>query len=226
MKYLLVLLFSLTALAAPIEKEIKKFNTFIPNGFDSNDATEIVVTGLLPNHCYQSPKVVVKGENLNEIRVKVYANFVDVDECVQVQIPFMLTVPLGVLDSGNYKVKSYDTEKILFVEQARTISIDDRLYANVDYIEENSYNRTVKLIGNNPSDCFELDEIKYTDNGYDTISVLPVLKVVKQDCPEVLVPFEYEFEVPKHLSSKIILLHARKMNGKSVNKLFRNKLFK
>jgi hypothetical protein len=226
MKYLLALLFSMTALAAPVEVELKKFNTFIPKGFDSNDSTEIVVTGLLPNHCYQSPRVEVKGENLNEVRVRVFANFVDVDECVQVQIPYMLTVPLGILDSGNYKIKSYNTEKILFIEQARTISIDDKIYANVDYIEENDYNRVVTLHGYNPSDCFELDEIKYTDNGFDTISVLPVLKVVKQDCPEVLVPFEYKFEVPRHLDSKVILLHARKMNGKSINKLFRNKLKK
>lgn len=207
----------------PQEVEIKTYDFYIPKGFDSNDASELVVSGVLPSHCYQSPKVEVKGTKGSEISVTVKALYLPYEKCLQVIIPFTLTVQLGVLDSGEYKIISNnEKEGKMHIDLARTIGMDDSIYANVEYIEESDYGRTITLVGTNPSDCFELDRIDYTTNGNNTISVLPILKVKSDVCLPVESDFEYQFEVPADLPAKIILIHVRKMNGKSVNKVYKN----
>lgn len=224
---LLVFIISAHSFAAtkPIEVEIENYNVYIPKGFDSNDASEVIVSGVLPNHCHQAPKVEVKGTSPKEIEVTVKALYSPGDQCLQVMIPFTLTVHLGILDSGDYKIKSNNHKTgSMTIDLARTIAMDENIYANVEYIEENDYDRTVTLVGTNPSDCFELDRIDYTTNGNNTVSILPILKLKSEECLPVETDFEYEFKVPNTLTAKVLLLHVRKMNGKSVNKVFRNKL--
>lgn len=213
------------ATVKPVEVEIENYNVYVPKGFDSNDSSEIIVSGILPSHCFQAPKVEVKGANPKEIEVIVRALYSPIDQCLQVAIPFTLTVPLGILDSGDYKIKANNLKTdSMRIDLASTIAMDENIYANVEYIEENDYDRTVTLVGTNPSNCFELDRIDYTTNGNNTISILPILKLKSQECLPIETDFEYEFKVPNTLSANVLLLHVRKMNGKSVNRIFRNKL--
>jgi hypothetical protein len=199
---------------------------FAPIGFDSNDSSEIVVAGYLPNLCYKvaHADTAVTGKS---VKIEVTALKSDSELCLQMIIPFLEVATLGVLDKGDYAVTvnpgfGAKTTELPVVESTSS-AIDDYVYANVSSIERIHGTRRVLLKGENPSPCYELDGINAVSNGKDAYSVLPVLKQVSPMCPQVLIPFEYEFTVPTDLAVEKLLLHVRVMNGKSVNSLFYNR---
>jgi hypothetical protein len=221
---------SLNAFAkAPVEIEVPVEHVYAPVGFDTNDRTEIVVEGFLPNLCYQSPKTSVEVIG-NEIKIKLTSLYTEPSPyfCTQMIVPFTETVKIGLLNKGNYKLTvngraSEESANQLIVTEAMSNAIDSYSYAYVEYIERTQGNsRIVKLKGYNPSDCFELEKIDYISNGIDAYSILPKMKQVSSFCPMKMVEFEYDFEVPNDLNRKKVLLHVRTMNGKSVNTIFSN----
>lgn len=203
-------------------------HTFAPLGFDTNDNAEIVIAGYLPNPCWKAPstKVAVNGKEIS-IEVTGYSpNDAEPDSptermCPQMIVPFLESASLGVLDKGQYKVtvnkKSDASVKIV---ESTSPAVDDHVYASVTSIERLENTRTVLLKGENPSSCYVFDRIEHVSNGKDTYSVLPIMKQISEICPLKLVPFTYEWNVPKDLTGDQILLHVRSMNGKSANALF------
>ncbi|MGZ3808168.1 MAG: hypothetical protein ACXVCE_08785 [Bacteriovorax sp.] len=225
-------LIPMMSLAAPItyEANVPVDHVFSPAGFDSNDNTEVVVTGFLPNLCYKAPKstVSVKDGKIS-VSVKAIKNQMGMGFCADVIVPYIEYIDIGVLDKGNYQIavnekSSWEQKSNISIAEASSSSIDEAVYANVDQVvrgEEGS--RKVLLKGYNPSDCFELKEIVVLDNGVDTYSVLPKMKQVRSFCPKKMIPFSYEFEVPEKLEADKVLLHVRVMDGRSVNAFFNNK---
>ncbi len=206
--------------AAPIDE------VFSPVGFDSNDNGQVIVTGHFPNLCYKSPSAKVKV-NGKKIEVKVEALYNAQGVCAEMVVPFMQVVELGLLDRGDYKIvvnKGSSTVKSseLHVDESTSSSVDDFVYANVEYVEKSETGRKIQLKGHNPSDCLVLEEVKFIANGKNSLSVLPIMKQVSDFCPMKLIPFSYEVEVPKVLPQDIALLHVRVMDGRSVNTLFPN----
>jgi len=226
-----ILLSSYAALATPIESDVPVDNLFVPNGFDSNDNSEVIISGYLPNLCYKSPstKMAIKG---NEVKISVKAlysapaNFM----CGEMIVPFIQKVSLGLLEKGLYKITVNQngpgaTQEKLKVSESSSDAMDDHLYASVDYVEKMGMGaRTVTLKGYNPSDCLELEKIEYIHNGKDTYSILPIMRKIRDFCPMKNVPFAYEFEVPTELKANKVLLHVRSMDGRSVNTIFPNYL--
>lgn len=212
------------------ETTIPVDHIYSPAGFDSNDNTEIVITGVLPDLCYKAPKstVVVKDGKIN-VTVKALRKNNGLAFCTLIRLPYTEVVSIGVLDKGKYNVAVNEKTRLEFagklaVMEAQSNSVDDTIYANVEKIERlDEDKRTVVLKGYNPSDCFELKEIEIRDNGQDTYSVLPKLKQVRGFCPKKMIPFTYEFEVPEKLNADKVLLHVRVMDGRSVNAFFSNK---
>ncbi|MCB9091942.1 MAG: hypothetical protein H6621_02555 [Halobacteriovoraceae bacterium] len=200
--------------------------TFVPVGFDSNDNVEIFVKGYLPNLCYQTPQFKVKKRGTKiYVDVKAYY-YPDQPYCPQVIVPFGLTVPVGRLDSQKYNIvinknTEYETNESLVVGSARSENVDDYIYALVENIEV----KDGKLIlsGNNPSDCFALDDIEIISNGKNTYSVLPKLKKSTDDCPVKQEPFVYEKEFTNNLDTEKVLFHVRKMDGRAINQIVKIK---
>jgi hypothetical protein len=218
-------------LAAPsqFEANVPVDHVYSPAGFDSNDNSEIVVTGFLPNLCYKAPKASVAVNN-GKISVEVKAlRTATMGFCAQVIVPYIEYISIGVLGKGNYQIAvnektSWEKKSNLFVADAVNNTIDDVVYANVEeVVKAEDGSRKVALKGNNPSNCFELKEIKVLDNGVDTYSILPIMKQVKTYCPKIPTAFNYEFEVPEKLDADRILLHVRVMDGRSVNAFYSNK---
>ncbi|MEZ4815242.1 MAG: hypothetical protein R3A80_08580 [Bdellovibrionota bacterium] len=207
-------------------------HVYVPKGFDSNDNAQVIVSGTLPSFCYKAPEVSFTL-NENVIQVSVRALYNESHEegatpCAQVAIPFLEKVSMGVLTQGTYQVQANaDTSNFiqeeLAVDVAASVDINDHMYARVDSVETKEKSRWITLKGYNPSDCFELDYIKYIPNGKDTYSVLPVMKKVRAFCPRKMMEFAYDSKVPQELDANQILLHVRTMQGDSVNKLFENK---
>ena len=118
---------------------------------------------------------------------------------------------------------SAETTAEISIGEPKSESVDNYVYANLNYVEKAEKPRAIVLKGENPSDCFEFDRVEFISNGKDVYSVLPIMKQVKQDCPMRLVPFSIETQVPEGLAAKDLLLHVRGMDGRSVNSLFDNR---
>ncbi|MDA8791859.1 hypothetical protein N9N67_01365 [Bacteriovoracaceae bacterium] len=210
----------------PEEREVPIEDVFSPLGFDSNDRSEIIVTGVLPNLCHKSPNHEIKIVD-KKIMVTVTSLYYDESNpfCPELEVPFTEVVNLGILNKGDYEVvvnqkTKHEKNANLLIEEAKSGAMDSFHYALVDYVEKKEGSRKVNLVGYNPSDCFELDKIDYLSNGKDTLSVLPKMKQVKPFCAIKMTPFKFEFEVPTVLKKQKILLHVRKMDGRSENVVF------
>lgn len=219
---------TLNAYAAPEQLQVPVTDIFSPKGFDTNDVTQVVISGYLPNLCFKSPKVVAEVKD-TVIQVEVTALYEEAEDvaCTQATVPFLETISVGVLAEGTYEVRANEggatflTDTISVVKAA-SLETNDFIYARGDYVERIGTTRQVALKGFNPSDCFELSEIRFISNEKNTYSVLPIMKKVRDFCPRKMMPFEYVAEVPASLSVDSILLHTRVMKGDSINYLFDN----
>jgi hypothetical protein len=220
---ILPLSFVLSAFAGPGTVTAPVDHMFIPKGFDNNDNVEVVVTGKFANTCYSRNKVEVKV-NQDQIDVRVTALYnQDQRNCEKVEVLFLENVTIGSLQAGSYKINVNGTLKeTIAVEESRSNSVDDHLYAQVDYVElgfTGGVNGDVFLVGRAP-ECLEFDKLEMLNNGKDTLSVLPIMKKVSEDCSgrraQFTIPVHFE---PNAFDFSQILLFVRTMDGKSVHAL-------
>lgn len=226
----LVVLSSIFSLASYAQVQVRLVpvdKVYVPSGFDSNDNTELVVTGYLPNKCYKSPQHEVKVLN-NVVYVYITALYHDSfgAACAEnsMIVPFMETVSLGVVAAGDYKIvvnpqMPQQLKSSITVKEAIASTIDDFEYAYVTSINEVPGSNQVEIKGYNPSDCFAFDEVRVFSNSKDTYSILPILKRVASFCAMKLTPFSKMVEIPNSLKAEKVLLHVRSMEGNSVNAL-------
>lgn len=211
-----------------LKMEIPVNDVFVPDGYDINDpGLEIVVRTVLPNLCYQGPRV-EKVVNGNKISLKVVATMYEDSEragCSQISLPMshVETVKMKMLEKGRYTVSANGVERDFVIKESESDAVDDYLYANVENVIKKIGSREVTLVGYNPNSCYDLDEVKVYSNGKNAYSVLPVMKRVSELCPMRITPFSYTFQVPEDLNSKSeVLLHIRSMGGNSHNVIFSN----
>lgn len=214
--------------STPIEVVIPVEKVFAPQGFDSNDQTEVVISGILPNLCHKSPitKVKIKGTTAY-VTVKALKYDETNPFCPEVALPFLRSVNLGVLDKGLYKVvvnggTPFEKKAEIGVAESSSDAVDDHIYANVGHVEQLGAGGEIEMKGFNPSECLQMDKVEFVDNGSDVYSVLPIMKQVSTFCPMKMTPFTIKAKVPKKLRAKEVLLHVRAMEGKSVNALYVN----
>lgn len=223
---LAVLGINVAVAGTPVETLIPVDHIYVPKGFDSNDNSEIILSGHLPNLCHKAPKTIIQKDG-NKIMITVTAlKYHNTNPfCAEVLVPFVEPVSLGVLDKGMYDIvvngKSiFRKEANILINESTSPAVDDHVYANIDNVQREEGTRVVKLNGYNPSECLQFDEVKVVDNDKDVYAVLPIMKKVSDFCPMKLTPFSVEVEVPKNLKEDKVLLHVRSMDGKSVNALF------
>ena len=224
---LLAVLISLPVFAdLPVETLIPVENIYTPLGFDSNDNTEVIIEGYLPNLCHKFPQV---NAQINGNQVDLTVNAFKYDEaspyCPQMVVPFVKAVSLGVLKEGTYTIivnrgTALEDRATIKVAQAKRETVDDFLYAHVEFIQTIPGTRMIALHGYQPSDCLEFEEIEYTSNGKDTYALLPKMRQVSNYCPMKRTPFYAEWEVPNEIRRGKVLLHVRRMSGESVNLLY------
>lgn len=202
---------------------------YIPEGFDSNDSVEVVVTGAFSNPCYSKNKVDVKV-NGEVVDIKVTAispdhrNLLSERNCPQMTVPFKEVVSIGNLQGGEYDVRVNEGARHaladkMVIHEASSNSVDDSIYAAIEYVEKKSAGEYV-LHGLRYSTCMELDQIKVIPNKRDTLSILPIMKRVSENCPMKGVPVAYPVKLDfSGLKMKQPLLHVRTMDGKSVNSI-------
>jgi hypothetical protein len=222
----LVFLLAQSAFAAPEIVPSPLDHLFVPDGFDSNDSVEMVVTGNFPNVCYSRNSVIVKvKDDLIDIKITSLAPDTSVKgtrACPDMIVPFKEVVSVGNLQGGEYKVQvntgtAFALKDKLKVIEASSSAVDDNIYGAIEWVEKKGQDQYL-LQGWRYSPCFELDQIKVVSNNKDTLSILPIMKQVSDFCPmkgvRVTYPVKLNF---KNLKNKQALLHVRTMDGKSVN---------
>lgn len=200
---------------------------FVPEGFDNNDNVEVVVTGKFPNPCFTRNKVEV---NVNGDTIKIDVTSLSKEEqnlrlCEDLKVPFSEVVTIGNLQAGDYKLivnqaTPFELKGEIKVGEAASNSIDEHLYAQVDYVElgfTGGLSGDALLVGHSVSPCLVLDKVEYLSNKKDTYSILPIMKKISSDCPEkrsrIQIPVKFN---PKALKNDKILLFVRSIDGKSV----------
>lgn len=207
------------------EVVIHPSNVHVPRGFDSNDHTEVIVIGDLPDTCYRRPvgyaKVVDKEIIIDMEATKISdANMV----CIQALVPYMVSVPLGRLAEGSYTIAvnrgngpEWDSE--LFVDKPSSNSIDNFTYANVTNVKKLPGTDTLLIEGVHPSSCMAIDRVEEIPNATgDTVAVLPIIKQVNTQCDRLMTPFTYELPL-RIRDQKGVVFHVRKLDGTALNYL-------
>jgi hypothetical protein len=216
------LAFDPTVIAAPVDR------LYVPKGFDNNDSVQVVVTGNFPNPCYSIHTTEVKIEE-NKIFVTVTAispNQLNAQICADVISPFKEEVNIGLLKQGEYQIFVNQTTDNpvkggIAISSSQSSLLDDYLYLDVLYIEQNDNDKTsFKIKGMRYSPCFEIDRVETISNGTDTISVLPIMKKVSDFCPMKGQPLSVETKIDlSDLTTDKVLLHVRTSDGKSFNSI-------
>lgn len=223
---LIAMMLPFCSFAQIVTKLVPANNVFVPNGFDDNDNTEIVISGYLPDSCYKAPNHSVKVEG-SKITITLNAMYQTgaMGACAEVIVPFIETVRLGALDANTYDVVvvSANPQKLMskvVVKKASITGVDDYDYAYVTGVRHLPGNRKIMIDGYNVSDCFVLDQVKIDSNNLDTFVILPIMKQINDFCPRKMTPVHYEVTIPASLKRNEVLLHVRSMQGNSVNSIF------
>lgn len=203
---------------------------FVPMGFDSNDAVEVVVTGSFSDTCHGRKGVSVeKRDQLIILQMSSVTRIpAEPEQCLSMKIPFMETVNLGQLEAGVYQVVSTENGKILqsetlTVTEPLSEAVDNHIYAMVERIDfgfTGGLGGNALLIAHAPSSCIELDHVEYMSNGRDTLSILPIMRKVSEECDEnnsrLVIPIEYDLGQFEHSE---VLFSVRSIDGRAVNAL-------
>ena len=225
--FLLLVFSSFRLFASPDIVVAPVKHLYLPSGFDSNDAVEVVVTGEFPNTCYSRNDVKVNvDEEIIDIKISAanHEKIAPSIKCAEMVVPFKEVVHIGNLQGGKYTVRvnektRFSLEDEIMIQEASSNSVDDHIYAAVEWVEKKSEQDFV-LHGWRYSNCIDLQKVEVISNGKDTISILPVMKQLSDFCPMKMMPTAYPIKLDfSRMKMKEPLLHVRTMDGKSVNSI-------
>jgi hypothetical protein len=214
----------------PTQVLIVPERTFIPPGFDDNDQSQIVVSGNLINTCYRIGPTTAKVDPISKtISIAQTAYFFEGSWCLQVLVPYVEIIDLGLLPAGNYRIFSTDQHGKehpggkLPIAVSTTAAADDLLYASVDqaYLDTSVAGApTLVLSGTLPGDCMAIQEVRVLYRAENVIEVLPILEIKSgATCQQKPRPFEARVQLNAR-SGGSTLVHIRSMNGKAINRVF------
>ncbi len=208
---------------SPVEK------VFVPQGFDDNDSTEVVLHGHFPNTCYKvGPVKVERGTDGKSITLEALSYYYGGFGCAQVLVPFVQTAQLGVLNEGMFQIKIKGQPEIpsrgLEIAHAQTQSPDDYLYAPVESASINGEDgepATLKIEGNYPYmfiGCMMITELRTSITSDNVVVVQPITQI--KDDSECPLSKKYSFEKELGALAKAeYLIHVRTLDGNALNRL-------
>jgi hypothetical protein len=224
MKLFLLFAFSPLLMAQTLQ-EVNIHQVYVPKGFDTNDQIELSVSGNLPSLCYYSPRVEAKSTEQGIVLTA--TALYRPGECEQFPVAFFEKVSLPPAPAGQHSIQfqsqgALQTKKLEVVE-ATSHGIDNFVYAPISEIYEDSDSREIVMSGTLNVDCMAYDRMEMITNDQDAVSLLPVMKKIKEECLAVDEKIVIKYELPYLPQLKRgILIHVRAMNGNSLNMLFQN----
>lgn len=216
---------------APRNVTVSPATIYAPPGFDSNDNTQVVLAGMLPNTCYRAgPDAKVRvDKRAQKIFIANEAYLYPADMCLMMEVPFSKVVNIGMLPPGEYTVYIEDARggaremTTLPVALAHTRDADDQVYAVAESATVIRGGRTRSLIlsGYLTGGCMHLKEVQVLYRRAGIVEVLPIATVdhVNQ-CTYQLTRFERKIELNTSWTGEA-LLHVRSLNGNALNVITR-----
>lgn len=213
----------------PIEMPAPINAMYVPSGFDSNDITEVIVTGFLKNSCQQ----IGQGRAMVDHKEKVIAVYVPSfevkrDICIEMKVPFVKSVKIGHLQPMTYSIQTVNHPSItstISIKESTTTSTEDYLYLPVDFADvlEMDGQQKLFLTGRFPEikdGCMKVEQaIINIEKDSHMVIVQPVGRIEKQsNCTdENTESYQQFFDMPKKFTGKGIL-HVRTLGGGSYNR--------
>jgi len=204
---------------------------FVPNGFDDNDKSQVVLDGWVDSSCDQvrKPKVSIHDNGVIEVHVKVTKSSAEV-MCMPVLTRFTAVADLGILPHGSYEIVTNNGWLVqeLIVTEATSSGPDDYRYAQVDDVaveydpdgmSTTNSKWSVLLTGQYRNSCEKIEFVEIKDSG-STFEVLPVLQRQGEQCLPVMERFEYRTFLPDLRQEGRFLVHVRSAGGEAVNHVF------
>lgn len=235
----IAVLVSVSALSEPISfkpQAVKLIpqDTFIPPGFDDNDNAQVVISGYLPNTCYKAGGATAKvDEKEKKIYIQNTAYVYAGCWCAEVIVPYMHTINLGIIPTGQYQVLVQD-EKLKFHDQgqlnvvsSKTTSPDDYLYApvrdvfleNGDPSDTHDGGPTLVIRGQYTSNCMRSHEVRVNYRDHHIIEIFPIVTMTEgPNCHAAAIPFESKVKLQNSWSGST-LIYVRSLNGQSISKV-------
>jgi hypothetical protein len=199
-------------------------HVFVPNGFDSNDNSEIIVSGWYPNPCHEWSRSIIH-KHKNEVNIKLKALVKDGSDrvCIDMAVPFMESVKMGPMGQGDFQIHVGEKEASMHISKTDSGSIDDYIYGKVIHVTSADQKLTIEM--EKPSSCLVFDQFKVVYNGHDTCAILPIMKQTSRTCPRDPSVFTQTLNIPGECleKSEKVLFHIRSLEGKSVNYLYDNR---
>jgi len=215
-----------TAAENPKVVKVAIRKAFVPVGFDSNDRSEVLITGVFPDTCYKM------GENRAIVNQETQTITIEQEAvvfeslCMDMIVPFTQVVKIGMVGRGDYKIvdgASGESLGKLEVAQGSSSTVDDYLYLPVTnaYVEEltNPHGHSLALVGNYADRCtkFKEAQVHYYP---DVIVVQPIAERVESNrCSEDFNRFSVKVPLKYGLRG-VQMIHIRSMGGQSFNTLF------
>lgn len=228
-----------------VREALPVIHVYVPHGFDSNDTTEILISGYRPDNSYQNEKAAVRViDQTIFIDVTAERNINPNLRSIQIVTSFLLPArPDLPLDPGKYSIvvngnTRHEKLSEIHIAAATSPGVDDNIYPNVKWVERIPGSRKIILHVEQPGqkNCFKKMSIDPIINGdewnkkvksnprvTDTLSLKPRLIQVKANCDlRKTHHFEWEYTVPEINGLDVILLHIRIWSRRSINVLFAN----
>lgn len=200
---------------------------FAPPGFDSNDHSQVVLSGTFTNTCFKAGPAHAEVNPLTQtVEITQKAYYLDSSWCLQMLVPYTTVVDVGILPPGSYDVKLIGEQKRQKVMENLSISAagdsaigpDEALYALAEEVSLSNDILTIK--GKIPGACTTLKEVKVLARKKNIIEVLPLLDTANMTapCSEKFVEFEKEIAFKSPWQGRT-LIHVRSLNGRALNKV-------
>lgn len=209
----------------PKTVDISLGGALIPSGFDDNDRTQFVVSGVLPNSCYRVGPHALKIDDEKQTITIQQQSYLYSGVCLQVMTPFTQVVDVGILKQGPYKVLDRASGKelgALGIVASKNAGPDDYLYAPIEqaYISSDSGKNTLYVKGSFADRCSVLDQIKvlYQEHVLVVQPIMRRLVAEGESCAFEKTRFIETVELKPGLHGSV-LLHVRSLNGQAINQI-------
>lgn len=204
-------------------------HVFTPLGFDSNDNSQVVLYGTLPNTCYKVGPIRYRVDQKKKaVFVQSTAYHYPGHWCAEVMVPYQQVVNLGILKEGNYDISvasrdgSYQNMGKLPVSTATSTKPDENLYAPVEQVflrkGDGGASSEVVVSGVFRNTCMQLKELQVTYRPNRVIEVLPLAQIRRTNCAPEMRPFTAT-AVLSGLAKGKALIHVRSLNGQALNQV-------
>lgn len=208
---------------------------FAPLGFDNNDNVEVVVRGHFPSTCYS---VGHTKASVDDVQKKITLSVESIlhigSPCVQIRVPYIQSVKVGLLKPGNYSiaVESEPTlQALLPVKQSLAESVDDYMYAHVQTVSLSQNGQglqTLTLKGTHPelsegTGCVVMKDIKVNPVMNGVLVVQPIAQIVSGSACQTAAAnpnFSHTVTLTTPVLNKS-LIHVRTTHGDAINYLVR-----